>query len=180
MTVQDYDVVTTLYDPNYDFTKDKTYSMPDSIFHIADEGEDDELTRKYDSYILDQVDSQMKLRGFRKITDPTVELPDVVVILRAVSKTNYQAYSSYYYGGYWGGWYYPWYGGTVVYSYSTGSLLIDMLDADNINIEEEIYPTAWIAGINGLLGDTSTGVKTRLSTSIGQAFVQSPYIGVSE
>ena len=55
-----------------------------------------------------------------------------------------------------------------------------MLDVENFDIEKEIYPTAWIAGINGLLGDTSTGTKTRLSTSIGQAFVQSPYIGTSE
>jgi hypothetical protein len=52
-----------------------------------------------------------------------------------------------------------------------------MLDADNIDLESELYPTAWIAGINGLLGDTSSGTRNRLSTSIGQAFVQSPYIG---
>ena len=180
MTVQDYDVVTTLYDPEYDFTKDKTYSLPDTIIHITEEGDDTKISRQYDSYILEQVNSQMQLRGFRKITDPTVELPDVAIILRAISTTTYQAYSSYYWGGYWGGWYYPWYGGTTVYSYTTGSLLIDMLDVDKIDLEQEIYPTAWIAGINGLLGDTGSGTKTRLSTSIGQAFVQSPYIGVTE
>jgi len=179
MTVQDYDVITTLFDPEYDFTKDSTYSLPDTIIHILVEGDDTKLTRDYDSFILEQVNSHMKLRGFRKITDISQELPDVAIILRATSTTTYQAYSSYYWGGYWGGWYYPWYGGTTVYSYSTGSLLIDMLDVDNINIEEELYPTAWIAGINGLLGDTGSGTKNRLSTSIGQAFVQSPYIGTS-
>ena len=28
MTVQEYDVITTLYDPEYDFTKDKIYLQP--------------------------------------------------------------------------------------------------------------------------------------------------------
>ena len=119
MSVQDYDVVTTLYDPEYDFTKDKTYSLPDTIIHITEEGDDTKISRQYDSYILEQVNSQMQLRGFRKITDPTVELPDVAIILRAISTTTYQVYSSYYWGGYWGGWYYPWYGGTTVYSRRT-------------------------------------------------------------
>jgi len=180
MTTADYDVVTTLYDPNYDFTKDSTYTMPDTIIHIVEEGEKSELSRKYDSFILEQVASHMNLRGFTRIADPTATVPDVVIIIRATAVEHYAAYSSYYYGGYWGGWYYPWYGGTTVYTYSTGTVLIDMLDVENIDIEKEIYPTAWIAGINGLLGDTSTGTKTRLSTSIGQAFVQSPYIGTSD
>ena len=183
MTTADYDVVTTLYDPNYDFIKDKTYSMPDTIIHIVEEGKESDLSRKYDSFILEQVASHMNLRGFTRIMDLTQELPDVVIIIRATSTDHYNAYSSYYWGGYWGyGWggYYPWYGGTTVYTYSTGTVLIDMLDVENFDIENEIYPTVWIAGINGLLGDTSTGTKTRLHTSISQAFIQSPYIGTSE
>lgn len=179
MTTSDYDVVTTLFDPNFDFTKAKTYTMPDTILHIVEEGEESDLSRKYDSFILEQVASHMNLRGFTRIADPTATVPDVVIIIRATSTEHYNAYNSYFWGGYYG-WYYPWYGGTTVYTYSTGTVLIDMLDVENFDIENEIYPTAWIAGINGLLGDTSTGTKTRLSTSIGQAFVQSPYIGTSE
>ena len=179
MTTADYDVVTTLYDPNYDFTKDSTYFMPDSIHHIVEEGEESDLSRKYDSFILEQVASHMSLRGFTRIADPTAPVPDVVITIRATSTDHYNAYSSYYWGGYYG-WYYPWYGGTTVYTYSTGTILIDMLDVENFDIENEIYPVAWIAGINGLLGDTGTGTKNRLHTSISQAFIQSPYIGTSE
>ena len=107
----------------------------------------------------------------------------MVILLRATAIENYNAYTSYGWGSYWGyGWggYYPWVGGTVVYSYTTGTLLIDMIDVGNIDVDNETYPSAWGAGINGLLEGSSTDTRNRLSTSISQAFVQSPYIGVPQ
>jgi len=186
MSVEDYDVVTTLYNPAYDFKIIKTYSMPDSIFHITPDDQDDSnLSREYDKFILDRIAQNMELRGIRRITDPTQELPNGILLVRAVSTENYQAYSNYYWGGYWGwggGWggYYPWYGGTTVYSYTTGSLLIDLMDVASGDIQEKEFPTEWIAGINGLLGDTGTSIQRRLTTNIDQAFIQSPYIGTPE
>jgi len=187
MNVSDYDVVTTLYDVNFNFSNVKTYAMPDTIVHIVDEGKESDISRKYDSFILKQVASQMELRGITRITDPDFSVaektPNVVLLLRATSTTNYVAYNNYYWGGYWGwGWggYYPWYGGTTVYNYTTGTVLIDMIDVENANPAEEEYPSAWLAAINGLLGDSGTSSQNRLSTSIVQAFVQSPYIGATE
>ena len=157
--------------------------MPDTIEHIIAEGEKDDISRKYDSYILQQVASQMDLRGFRRITDITSETPDVLLVLSVATRENYVAYANYYWGGYWpgyGGWYYPWYGGTTVYSYSTGTLFMNMLDASRFDPENKLFAATWVGAVNGLLGDTSTNTKVRLSQSIGQAFVQSPYIGAAE
>lgn len=183
MSTKDYDVVATLYDTNFDFKTIKTYTMPDTVFHIVEEGDDSNLSRKYDSFILKEIALQMEYRQIQRI--PVAEIdpnnpPDAVIAVRATSAEYYQAYGSYW-GGYWGwGWYYPWYGGTTVYKYSTGTIFIDMIDAENIDVEDELYPSAWIAAINGLLGDTDSSTKSRLSSSIDQAFLQSPYIGVSE
>jgi hypothetical protein len=187
MSTKDYDVVATLYDSNFDFTKVKTYTMPDTIIHIVEEGEESNLSRKYDSFILKEVALQMEYRQIQRIPAAEVDPnnpPDVVIALRATSSDYYQAYYSYYwgypiYGWGWGG-YYPWYGGTTVYSYSTGTIFIDMIDVEEIDMPNEEYPTVWFASINGLLGDTSTGTQQRLSSSIDQAFLQSPYIGVIE
>ena len=183
MTTSDYDVVTTLYDNTYNFSNDKTYFMPDTIEHIIQEGEKDEISRKFDSYILQQVASQMELRGFRRINDVTVETPDVVMALSVTARENYVAYANYYWGGYWpgyGGWYYPWYGGTTVYSYSTGTLFLNMLDASRFDPDKKLLAAVWVGAVNGLLGDTATNTKIRLSQSVGQAFIQSPYIGAAE
>jgi len=186
MSAKDYDVVATLYDVNFDFSTAKTYTMPDTIVHIVAEGEESKLTRTYDSFILKEVALQMEYRQIQRI--PVNEIdpnnpPDVVIALRATSSEYYQAYSSYYWGypGWgWGG-YYPWYGGsTTVYSYSTGTLFIDMIDVEQLDIDNEEYPSVWYASINGLLGDTNTSTRNRLSSSIDQAFLQSPYIGVTE
>lgn len=55
-----------------------------------------------------------------------------------------------------------------------------MIDVENADIEQEILPAVWYAGINGLLGDSSRNVRNRLVTNINQCFEQSPYLGVSE
>jgi len=189
MTTSDYDVVTTLYDNQYDFSTVKTYFMEDSIHHIIAEGEKDDISRAYDSYMLQQIAAQLQLRGIRRITDESQEKPDVAILLGVTTRENYVAYSNYYwggyYGGYWGGYpgyggYYPWYGGTTVYSYSTGSLIMNMVDPDLADDEAKLIPTVWIGAINGLLGDTATNTRIRLSNSISQAFIQSPYIGIAE
>ena len=42
---------------------------------------------------------------------------------------------------------------------------------------QESSDALWVAGINGILEDTSSGISTRLNNNIDQAFVQSPYLG---
>jgi hypothetical protein len=185
MSSADYDLVATLYDPDFDFSAVQTYTMPDTIIHIVGEGEESKLSRKYDSFILKEIALQMEYRQIERVPVDQVDPnnpPDVVIALRATSSDYYQAYSSYYWGypGWGWGWYYPWYGGTTVYSYSTGTLFIDMIDVGQLDIDNEEYPSVWYASINGLLGDTDVSARNRLSSSIDQAFIQSPYIGVSE
>jgi hypothetical protein len=127
----------------------------------------------------------MQALGYRKIENPNQEnIPDLFVRVAVTTTENYQAYYNY---GWWGwGWYpgwgvyYPWYPTGSVYSYTTGSVLIDMVDVENADIEQEILPAVWYAGINGLLGDNSRNVRNRLITNIDQCFEQSPYLGVSE
>jgi hypothetical protein len=55
-----------------------------------------------------------------------------------------------------------------------------MWDAKNADPDYEFVPVPWIAALNGILNDTSSGVSTRIENSIDQAFTQSPYLGTSE
>ena len=184
MSTKDYDVVATLYDSNFDFSTAKTYTMPDTILHIVEEGEESDLSRQFDSFILKEIALQMEYRQIERIPFDQVDPnnpPDVVIAVPATTQEYYQAYTNYYWGWYWAwGWYYPGYGGTTVYKYSTGTIFIDMIDVENIDADNEEFPSVWFASINGLLGDTNTNTRNRLSSSIDQAFLQSPYIGVSE
>jgi hypothetical protein len=181
MSVSDYDVVATFYDKNYSFATQKTFSIAPNIGHIVEEGEIDTTKKTYDDFVIEQIRSNMKIRGYQEIKDPTVTEPDFLIVCLAAEVDNYVAYQSYpwwgwggYYGGYWG--YYPWYPSTTVYSYTSGSLIINLLDPKLADDTDKQLPVVWVAGVNGLLDDTSINIRKRLSSEISQAFEQSPYL----
>ena len=182
-SVSDFDVIITQNDPDKDFSTFVTYFLVDSIEHIVSEGEEDDVTRKYDQQILDRVAKNMNDLNYQRIIDTTgVGIPDLALKV-SVTTTNWQGWT--YYPGWWGGWwggyppgwgpYYPGY--MVPTSFSTGTVLIDMLDMEGFIPDPEVVPVIWGAGISGLLGDTKTNTEYRLDRDIDQTFNQSPYLG---
>ena len=51
-----------------------------------------------------------------------------------------------------------------------------MGDLENFTVPGDDIPIMWLAGINGLLDDTSLGLVERIQDAITQAFTQSPYL----
>jgi hypothetical protein len=184
LATDEYDVVATYYKENLDYTSFKTYTMPDTIVHIVDEGEEDELGRANDQLILSLVAENMQALGYRRITNPQVEKPDLGIVIAATSATNLQVYYNYSWGGYWGypgyGYYYPpyWWGPTVE-EYRTGTVFINMADPDEFDQDQKLLATVWLGVINGLLEDTKSNIRDRLTRDINQAYTQSPYLGTS-
>ena len=197
-SIADYDVVVTVYDKDYDFGAVKTYAMPDTILHLLTDStasDEDEISREYDELILTTIASNMQQLGYQRITeidpnDPSRE-PDVVVLV-GVTVTDWNGYSWYpgwWWGwGYWPGWgwwapgypgYGPGYPGAVVpYSYSTGTIIIDMMEPDDSDNSAKRIPVVWGAATNGLLGGSQPSGASRITGSIDQAFNQSTYLGV--
>jgi hypothetical protein len=183
-SIADHDVIITQYDTKKDFSTFVTYFLVDSIEHIVPEGEEDKITREFDQQILDRVAKNMNDLNYQRITDTTgVGLPNLALKV-SVTTTTYQGWT--YYPGWWGGWWGgyppgwgPWYppGYVVPTQFSTGSVLIDMLDMAAYIPEPELVPVIWIAGISGLLGDSRTNTAYRLDRDIDQSFNQSPYLG---
>jgi hypothetical protein len=79
--------------------------------------------------------------------------------------------------------YYPWGGGTY-YSYTSGTIMIDMVNAKGI---EEIkgattqggsikLPVVWQGIINGVLSGNVSDQKNRITTQVEKCFKQSPYL----
>lgn len=180
LTVQDYDMVLTLYDNSVDFAQFNTYAMPDSVLHPVPEGRNDDLTRAYDDLVLSLVSSNMADLGYTRITDDSGPDPDVIILVTAL-KSDWQV-SSYYPGGGWWYWgwypyypYYPYYG--YSYTFSTGTFLISMIDTEDFSLDNNTAITYWGAALNGLADyDVSSGVRNRITDGINQAFAQSPYL----
>lgn len=125
--------VSTDYDPNVDFSQYKTFSLPTN-----DRPPDDALAQNplVAKRIELAVSRELEAKGFKKVD---TGVPDLVVITYAgvQEKMQVNTYGSGYYGGYYGGYGYydPWWGPygqrTDVSYYDEGTLVIDLVDADD-------------------------------------------------
>ncbi|MCK5454961.1 MAG: DUF4136 domain-containing protein, partial [Calditrichia bacterium] len=64
------------------------------------------------------------------------------------------------------------------YSFSTGTVLITMIDPAKWDPGNPVNSPVWGGTLNGLTGDTRAGISTRIRNGIDQAFAQSPYLRV--
>lgn len=174
--VDQYDLVYTNYDSEYNFAAKKTYAIPDKIMKIDDElvdgGDPNFVKDTYAVPMLNQINKNMTDNGWTKVA--TDANPDVVLAPVAYEMTTYS-----YYGGYWGWWYGGWYGWyypyPVVTSYTSGSLVVNMLDPNDKSPDDKARVT-WTFIINGLLEGTTAEFNARYTKGIDQAFTQSPYL----
>ena len=189
LSTSDYDVIFTNWDKETNFGQYQTFFMPDSIFHLIGDNDEDDISRQYDSMILNSVEKNFEARGYKRITDvDTNDLPDFVVTI-SVSKSTYTG-GGWYYPPYWGpGWDWGWYpgywpGDGYYYSYSTGTILVDLLDTRDIDLDKpDRYVTPrWTGSLQGLLSSAPSN-KQRILSGINQMFNQSPVlvsIGVAQ
>jgi hypothetical protein len=203
LLVEDLDVAASLYDKTYytpgtnvnKFEELKTFELVDTIVHILGQGEEDIISRKYDEFVLEQVRLNMLKLGFIEEADPDHNSADVAITVSAMSSEHEVYYWYPYWGWYWGYggyypysstsknntkstnyYYYPWYPYSSYYSYQSGSVLMEMVDVARVDPDVEEIPVIWAGIANGVMAETQTNIKARLSKGIDQCFTQSPYL----
>lgn len=168
-------VIYTKYDTSINFKSFTTFSIVDSISYISPKDSGKVLDANA-AAVLNEISKNMTNLGYVKVTKN--QNPDLGINVVAIKNVNTQIY---YPGWYWGypGYYPPWYWGgggyyypyypTYITSYSTGTLLIDMVDRKNIQPGDTLF-IRWNVYIRSLL----TGYHTigELEKSIDQAFTQ--------
>jgi len=178
LTTSDYDAIMTFYNKSTDFATIQNVRLVDTVIHLIPEGSDDDLTRAYDNLILSTIEDNLTAAGYTVVRDKDTTDVDAVVFVSLTTSTWYVSYGGYYgcyypYYYYCYGWYYPpYYGG--VYSYETGTMLIDMFDGARPGSTDERINNYWVAAMNGLIGNRTP--TTTIPQLINQAFAQSPYL----
>lgn len=182
LSTSEYDIVTTDYDDNYFGNKTPmSYHLPDTVSVIGDG--DTQLSEASQQIILNQIHSNLADLGWaRKDTIQENDLPDVILTSSAIIITTTGGGCIPWYPGW--GWY-PWYPGwgwggggcypAYVYSYQTGTLVIDMVDP-NEGDADTFGLLVWHSGINGLLRSSNAANQDFVRKTINQAFSQSPYL----
>ena len=173
-------VVQTSKDNSANFANYKTYYISDTIFR---HGTADSIWFDADSkQLVDAVKTNMNARGYT-LVQSNHSTPDLGLGLTAIKDLNIGVIYPGYWWGYWGGcyWgycgyppYYPWYGGGVVYSIPTGTLVLDMIDLKNANSNTKLTEI-WGSVMSGGLGNTGDDLQLGVD-AINQAFTQSPYL----
>ena len=175
--------VTTLYDQAAPFEAVKKYALPDTVLYVPKK-ENEEVPAATQTAILSAIRTNLNALGWTEVTNARATPVDVYVVA-AVTSTTYVGWV-YDYWGYWGwypywplsygpstNWYYPpyWY----AYSYTTGTVVLGMIDGRPAASNGQRAPLVWSAGVNGVLDDAATNI-TLATAGINQAFQQSPYL----
>lgn len=179
--IEDYDVAITNYDKSADFTAFTTFAIPDTVVYFSNDG-NVQFSHAYDERIVELVTKNFTDRGYQLVD--TTENPSFVVSISAFSNVNYSYYIdnwynnwSWYWGPWWGGSsfypYYPWYP-VNVYSYRSGSLVIDMISTTPR--ADGKVSVLWSGVADGVLQGSGQFILNRTNSLINQCFTQSPYL----
>jgi hypothetical protein len=185
--IDELDTIVTRYDDSFDFTTVNTYVMPDTIIYVPEVSIKSDSREEFDRAILQQVAQNFENLGYVRLEEGESESvdPDVIVTLTIMENDVYAVYPYPWYNYWawydWGYWGYPWIGADHspyypaywgVYAYSTGTLVLDMMQPVQIEQETRV-PVVWNGLFNGI---ASYGLDDRMLEGIDQMFEQSPYL----
>lgn len=209
--LDEYDITLTYYDTDFDFNSYQKFMVRDSVMLYSDYLKDNEIEEFYTSGTSDDIRAKIVEKftslGYTE-TDDLEEADFAInpmVSLMEQSGLYYNWWWSY--PGYWwwyGGWYwkstdyyyYPpywgWYPSYTYYNYKTGSIVLEMVDAESVRVynqwlevnnpneaDSDDVPEIlfrWTANIDGILGSTGDYNTDRAVRGFNEAFDQSPYL----
>lgn len=183
-------IVYTNYDKSTNFGKYTTFALPDSILVLDDKAKptyfaaDDPRTTS----IIQAISSEMKTRGYERVmsnadADLGIQVSyvkDTNTIISYASTNPYWWYGYDYYwpGSYWNPYWYGWgpsYAYPITYTYTIGSLIVEIVALEDANATTKKIPVIWTAYMAGIQSSNQFNINRTVS-GIYQAFEQSPYI----
>lgn len=192
--VSELDVVAALHGDTALLAGARTYAMPDTVVHLKTTLSGQEtvpVSRAFDAQILADVARNLEALGFLRELAPREHRPDVVVLVGVTATKEVEAWVSYPWFGWWGfypgwgffpGWNaswgiaYPWAGAVSAYTWTQGTLIVDMVDTRNFDVAAQRIHSVWAGALNGVLEADSPNASARLENGINEMFRLSPYL----
>jgi hypothetical protein len=180
---EELDVVLTHHNDAYDFGTKTTYSMPDRIVKITGNLQEGDapsfIPDGTAALILGQIEENMTALGYERVSLASggADLLLLPASWETTTITYWYDYWGWWYGGYYPGWgwggYYPYYPPVSVTAYTTGTLMMNLIDKTEVGANGNPV-TQWSGIINGVL--TNSYDATRINDAIDKAFAISPYL----
>ena len=177
-------LVFTNNDGKAEFNRFTRYYMPDSVMVIGDTKDPEYWTGSKAADILKAYEDNMQACGYVRTDDKSeadvgLQISYVQSVAYFVDYRNpywWNEYPGYWLPGYWGDWGYWYYPYPVVYSYSVGSLLTEMVDLSTSPSADRKLTVVWNSFLSGLLSGSDAFNMELTVRAINQSFVQSPYL----
>lgn len=179
-------LVYTDYDAETDFAKFTTFYVPDSVLIIDNSSNKPKFlygTPASELIIANYVKGMEQAGYVRTFDKANADLGMQVSYVEETYRFRYYNnypwwygypwYWSFGYWGNWGGWYWPY---SITYSYSTGSVLGELVDLTLPESTSKQLRVVWSSYISGLLNNDGTLNTAEVKQAIEQAFSQSPYL----
>ena len=179
-------LVYTDYDAETDFAKFTTFYVPDSVLIIDNSSNKPKFlygTPASELIIANYVKGMEQAGYVRTLDKANADLGMQVSYVEDTYSFRYYNnypwwygypwYWSFGYWGNWGGWYWPY---SITYSYSTGSVLGELVDLTLPESTSKQLKVVWSSYISGLLNNDGTLNTAEVKQAIEQAFSQSPYL----
>ena len=173
---------------NVDFSAFQTFDIADSLLIIGLSAKPEYSQSNNALAIIQEFRINMEKLGY--IYTPSNPDADLGIQLTYMIKTErfvqyyndpywWLDYPGYWSPGYWGDWYGFYYPRPMVYSYSTNSLVADIVDLTSEQGSGKSLQIIWSSYIGGPAGPNAYYDVQRLKAAIDQAFAQSPYLNPS-
>lgn len=181
-TIEDFDLVGTRFADNVNFDDYKTFHLYDSVVVVYDTTEDKpDYPQEEADIIISRIRQNMLNYGWVEVAQgdtPDVYLESAVWTSKVVGASYYPGWG--YPGWGWGypgypGWGYPGWG-VSYYSYTTGTVMMYMMDVKNYKYNDQPADVIWTGGLNGLVSSSNNNNLSRIEYSVNQAFTQSAYL----
>jgi len=179
-------LVYTNYDDDTNFDKMTTFYVPDSVLIIDNSSNKPKYlygTPASDIIIANYIKGMESAGYVRTLDKDDADLGLQISYIEDTYKFRYYNNYPWWYGypwywqfsywGDWGGWYWPY---NITYSYTTGSILGELVDLTPTQGTSQHLKVVWTSYISGLLNSDGTLNTTEVQQAIGQAFSQSPYL----
>jgi hypothetical protein len=180
-------IVITDYQKGTSFSSYHDFYIPDSILEINEITDDTIYISNADALsAINKIATNMTTLGYTEVEEKSDA--DLGIQVSYIKSRYYLTtigapwrYHGYWWPGYWGpewrgyGWYYPY---RITYSYTVGSLIIDMVNL-NGTVTNNNVPIVWNAYISGLLTGNNEINMAKATSGINQAFTQSSYLKIS-
>ena len=171
-----------------DFTQYQTFDIADSLLIIGQSAKPEYSQSNNALAIIQEFRVNMEKLGYiytpsNPNADLGIQLTYMIQTERFVQYYNdpywWLDYPGYWSPGYWGDWYGFYYPRPMVYTYSTNSLVADMVDLTSEQGTGKALKVVWSSYIGGPAGPNAYYDVQRLKAAIDQAFTQSPYLNPS-